>query len=456
MQVTQVAAEGLVRQFKVVVPATEIEERVATRLEDLKGRVRMPGFRPGKVPLGLLRKQYGKGLLGEVVEAAVDEGAKKAIGEHQLKPALRPKIEITAFDEGKDLEFALRVELLPEVPDVDMKAIALTRPVAAVEEAAVDRALERLAEARRGFAAPAEPRPARSGDRVTIDFEGSVDGRPFEGGSGSDLAVVLGAGGMIPGFEDQLVGAVAGEARTLEVTFPESYGEPGLRGKAARFEVRVKTVEEPLPIAVDDALAKSVGLDDLAALRRSMRERLEAELKAASRQRVKRRLLDHLAEAYPFGVPAGMVDIEFEAIWRQVEREMKERGLTFESEGKTEEEVKAEYRAIAERRVRLGLILSELGNKHEIKVEGHELQQAVIAQAQRFPGQERQVVEYYRSNAGALDALRAPIFEDKVVDFILQLANVTDQPVTPEELMREEEDEPASGPAAESAPAPAA
>lgn len=452
MQVTQVAAEGLVRQFKVVVPAAEIEDRVSTRLEDLKGRVRMPGFRPGKVPLGLLRKQYGKGLLGEVVEAAVDEGAKKAIGEHRLKPALRPKIEITAFDEGRDLEFAIELELLPEVPEIDLKAIALTRPVAAVEDATVAQALERLAQARRRFAAPAEARPAQAGDRVLIDFEGRVDGRPFEGGKGTDLPVVLGSGSMIPGFEDQLLGASAGETRTLEVTFPEAYGEASLRGKPATFTVEVKAVEEPLPVAVDDALAKEVGLDDLEALRRTMRERLEADLKAAARQKLKRRLLDHLATTYCFGVPAGMVDIEFQAIWRQVEREMQERGLTFEAEGKTEDQVKAEYRQIAERRVRLGLILSEIGGKHEIKVDGQELQQAVIAQAQRFPGQERQVVEYYRTNAGALDALRAPIFEDKVVDFILQLASVTDQTVSTEELLAEEEDEPAT---AEAQPAAA-
>lgn len=446
MQVTQVAAEGLVRQFKVVVPAAEIEDRVTSRLEDLKSRVRMPGFRPGKVPLGLLRKQYGKGVLGEVVEQAVEEGTKKAIGEHGLKPALRPEIEITAFDEGKDLEFAMRVELLPEVPEVDMKAISIVRPVAEVDETVRREALERIARSRQKFQPPAEPRPARAGDRVTIDYAGTVNGEPFEGGTGKDLAVVLGAGGTIPGFEDQLLGAVPGERRVIEVTFPETWGEASLRGKPARFEVEVKAVEEPLPVTVDDALAKELGFDDLAALEKAVAERIEADFKAASRLKAKRQLLDHLAATYRFEVPAGMVDIEFRAIWEQVEREMKERGLTFEAEGKTEEEMKAEYRAIAERRVRLGLILSDIGTRHGIKVEGSELQQAVIAQAQRFPGQERQVFEYYRNNAAALEALRAPIFEDKVVDFILQLAQVTEKKVTPEELMREDEEgEPAGG-----------
>ncbi|MCS6779117.1 MAG: trigger factor [Geminicoccaceae bacterium] len=455
MQVTQVAAEGLVRQFRIVVPAEEIESRVASRLEDLKARVRMPGFRPGKVPLPLLRKQYGKGVLGEVVEQAVDEGTKKAIGEHELKPALRPEIEITSFDEGKDLEFAVRVELLPEVPPIDLKAIELTRPVAAVDDAMVAETIERIARARQKFRAPAEPRPATKGDKVTIDFEGRIDGQPFEGGSGRDLSVVLGAGGTIPGFEDQLEGVVPGERRTIRVTFPENYGDAKLRGKEATFEIVVKAVEEPLPITIDDALAKEVGAEDLADLQKEVRERIEADFKTASRLKAKRRLLDRLAADYVFAVPKGMVDIEFDAIWREVEREMKERGLTFEAEGKSEEELKAEYRAIAERRVRLGLILSEIGTRHEIKVEGHELQQAVIAQAQRYPGREREVIDFYRSNAGALEALRAPIFEDKVVDFVLQLAKVTDQPVTPAELMREEDEEetPASGASAAEAKA---
>ncbi len=448
MQVTQVAAEGLVRQFKVVVPAAEIENRVTARLEELKARVRMPGFRPGKVPLSLLRKQYGKGILGEVVEQALDEAARKAIGEHQLKPALQPKVEITAFDEGQDLEAGLHVEILPEVPEVDLKAIRIERPVAAVEEATVAEALERIARSRQKFAAPAEPRPAREGDRVTIDFEGTIEGEPFQGGKGTDFAVVLGGGGTIPGFEDQLVGVRPGEERVIEVTFPETYGEARLRGKTARFQVRVKAVEEPLPVAVDQALAEELGFEDLAALRKAVSERIEADFKAASRLKAKRRLLDHLAETYRFAVPEGMVDIEFDAIWRQVEREMRERGLTFESEGKSEAEMKAEYRAIAERRVRLGLILSDIGRRHDIKVEGPELQQAVIAQAQRFPGQERQVFDYYQKNPAALEALRAPIFEDKVVDFILQLAQVTDLPVTPEVLMREDEEEDAAAPPA--------
>ncbi|MCS7266708.1 MAG: trigger factor [Geminicoccaceae bacterium] len=451
MQVEQVAAEGLLRQFRVVVPAAEIEDRLTSRLEELRARVRVPGFRPGKVPLKLLRVQYGRGILGEILEQAVDEGTRKAIGEHELKPALRPKVEITSFDEGKDLEFALQIEVLPEVPAVDLKAIEITRPVARADDRMVEEALERLARAHQKFRAPSEPRPAQEGDRVTIDFEGRIEGRPFEGGSGKDLALVLGAGGIVPGFAEQLVGVRAGEKRTIAVTFPEDWRDPALRGKSATFAVEVKAVEEPQPIVVDDAFAREMGAEDLSDLRKKLRERIEADLKAASRLKAKRRLLDRLARDYVFPVPKGMVDLEFEAIWEQVTREMKEHGLSFESEGKSEEEAKAEYRAIAERRVRLGLLLSDIGTKHGIKVESHELQQALLAHAQRFPGREREVVEYYRSNAAALDALRAPLFEDKVVDFILQLARVTDVVVTPEELAREDEEEQAPAEAASAA-----
>lgn len=446
MQVEQVAAEGLLRRFRVVVPAAEIEDRLTSRLEELRQRVRMPGFRPGKAPLVLLRRQYGRGILGEILEQAVDEGTRKAIGEHELKPALRPKVEITSFDEGKDLEFAIQVEVLPEVPSVDLKAIEITRPVASVDDQMVEEALERLARAHQKFQAPAEPRPAREGDRVTIDFEGRIDGRPFEGGSGKDLAIVLGSGGLVPGFEEQLLGVRAGEERTIVVNFPESWRDPSLRGKSAQFTVTVKAVEEPMPLSIDDAFAKEMGAEDLADLRQKLRARIEGDLKAASRLKAKRQLLDRLAEGYVFPVPEGMVELEFNAIWEQVTREMKERGLSFAAEGKSEEEAKAEYRAIAERRVRLGLLLSDIGNKNNIKVENHELQQALFAQAQRFPGREREVIEYYRSNPAALDALRAPLFEDKVVDFILQLARVTDVAVTPEQLLREEDEEDSSSP----------
>jgi trigger factor len=442
MQVTEVAADGLRRHYRVVVPAEEIESRVTSRLQGLAKRVRVPGFRPGKAPLGLLKAQYGKSVMGEVLEQAVDEGAKKAISDHELKPALRPKIEVTSFDEGKSLEFDVQLEVLPEVPQVDTTAIALTRLVCAVDEARVADALDRLAKARQQYRAPEPARPAREGDRVALDFEGSVDGQPFEGGKGTDVPLTLGGRTMIPGFEEQIAGMAAGESRTIEVTFPADFPNDQLKGKAASFAVTVKKVEEPVPVTVDDAFAKEVGVDDLAALQRTMRERIEQEYRGVARGRMKRQLLDHLAEAYPFEVPPGMVEMEFEAIWKQLQREMEQQGQSFASLGESEEASRAEYRAIADRRVRLGLILSDIGTRNGIKVEAQELQQAVMREAMRFPGQEKKVFDFYQSNPGALEQLRAPIFEDKVVDFIFSLAKVEERAVPVEELMADPDEAP--------------
>lgn len=434
MQVTELSAEGLKREYKVVVEAAEIEGQVAHRLEELKGRVRMPGFRPGKVPISLLRKQYGRSIMGEVLEQAVNRGSQKAIADHDLRPALRPKIEVTSFDEGADLEFTMAVEVLPEVPEVDLKAIELTRQVAEVGEDTVAQALERFAKRFQEYEAPAEPRPSRTGDRLIIDFEGRIDGEPFEGGKAEDMPLVLGSGFLLPGFEEQLTGVEAGAEVTIETTFPENYPNPDLAGKAATFAVKVKEIAEPKPVVLDDDLAKGQGFDSLEALKTAIRDSFAREYAQASRAKVKRALLDHLAEHYRFEVPPGMVDLEFEAIWKQLKDEMERTGESF-PEGKSEDEVKEEYRAIAERRVRLGLILSDIGQKNELKVESHELNAAIMEQARRYPGQEQQVVEFFRNNPQAVEQLRAPLYEDKVVDFILQMANVTEQQVTPEELM---------------------
>ncbi len=451
MQVTEVSAEGLAREFKVVFAAGEIEERVKSRLTRLGQTVRVPGFRPGKAPLSLLRKQYGRSIMGEVLEEAVDEGSREAISTNNLRPALQPKIEVTAFDEGKDLEFDLKLEVLPEIPEVDPASLELERQVAEVADDKVEETVKRLAEARRRFETPAEPRPSQEGDEVTVSFKGTIDGEPFEGGTGDDLPVVLGSGMMVPGFESQLEGVSEGDSREVTVTFPDTFPREELRGKTATFATEVKAVKAPLPVEIDDELAKQVGLDDLAALRKAMRERLEEEYRSAGRTKLKRQLLDSLAEGYPFPVPQGMVDLEFEGIWRQLTQEMERTGQTFESEGETEEQARAEYRRIAERRVRLGLILSDIGNRNDIKVEPQELQQAMLREARRFPGQERQVLEFFRNNQGALEQLRAPIFEDKVCEYIFQLAKVTEQPVTPEALLAEPEEDEAENEASESA-----
>jgi trigger factor len=444
MQVTEVSAEGLKREYKVIVQAGEIDDRVARRLEELSQRVRMPGFRPGKVPVSLLRKQYGRSVLGEVLEQAVNQGSQKAISDHELRPALRPKIEVTSFDEGKDLEFTMAVEVLPEVPEVDLRAIQLTRPVAEVTDDTLAKGLERFAERFQDYAAPTEPRPSRKGDRLIIDFAGTVDGEPFEGGSAEGFALVLGSGAMVPGFEDQLTGVGAGAKKQVDVTFPADFPNADLAGKPASFQVEVKEVEEPKPVILDDDLAKGQGFDDLGALEKTMREGLERHYASASRARVKRALLDRLAETYRFDVPPGMVDLEFESIWKQLGEELTRSG-ELERSGKSEDELKEEYRAIAERRVRLGLILSDVGQKNSLTVEQREVNAAVMQQAQRYPGQEQKVLEFFRSNPQAIEQLRAPLYEDKVVDFILQMATVEDQTVTVEELMRDPDDEEQEG-----------
>jgi trigger factor len=455
MQVTELSAEGLKREYKVVVEAAEIEGQVAHRLEELKGRVRMPGFRPGKVPVALLRKQYGRSVMGEVLEQAVNRGSQKAIADHELRPALRPKIEVTSFDEGADLEFTMALEVLPEVPEVDLKKIELTRPVAEVSEETVAGALDRFTRRFQEYEPPAEPRPSRIGDRVIIDFEGRIDGDAFEGGTAEDVPLVLGSGFMLPGFEEQLTGVEAGTDVTVQTQFPDSYPNADLAGKDATFAVKVKDVSEPKPVVLDDDLAKGQGFDDLPALQGAIRDSIAKEYAQLSRAKVKRALLDHLAENYRFQVPAGMVDLEFEAIWKQLKQEMERAGEAI-AEGKSEDELKEEYRAIAERRVRLGLILSDVGQKNELKVEQHELNSAIMDQARRYPGQEQKVLDFFRNNPTAVEHLRAPLYEDKVVDFILQMANVSERQVTPDELMADPdaEDE-SSAPGGTSDPSPA-
>ncbi|WP_035485627.1 trigger factor [Geminicoccus roseus] len=442
MQVTQVSADGLKHHLKVVVPAADIETQVSQRLEGLAKTARLPGFRPGKAPVSLLRKQYGRSVTGEILERSIDEGSKKAIADNQLRPALQPKVEVTSFDDGKDLEFDIHVENLPTPPEVDLSTIELTRYEADVAPETVQKALDDIVKGNRPYAEPAEPRPAKQDDRVTIDFAGKIDGVAFDGGTGTDMPVVIGSGMLVPGFEDQLVGASVGDEKTIEVTFPDDYGAENLRGKAATFDIKVTKIEEPGEVTVNDEFAKKLGQENVEKLHDAIRQRFSAEYGRATRLKLKRALLDVLAERHDFEVPPGMVELEFDAIWRQLTAEMQRLGQSFADEDKSEDEAKEEYRKIAERRVRLGLLLSDIGTKNEVKVENKELQQAMIAQAQRFPGQARQVFEFYQKNPGTLEQLRAPIFEDKVVDLIIEKAKVETKKVTPEELMKEaEEDE---------------
>src|SRR3954471_23262637 len=458
MQVTEISAQGLKREYKITVPADEIADRVTSRLQRLQQTIRMPGFRPGKAPLPLLRKQYGRSVMGEVLEEAVDQGARQAVEDRQLRPALRPKVEVTSFDEGKDLEFRVDLEVLPEVPEVDLAGLQLTKLVADVDEARVEQALDGLAKARQKHEPLAEPRPSQEGDELLVDFEGKVGGEAFEGGSAKDFTLVLGSKTMVPGFEDQLTSVSAGDRKQVTVTFPADFPRAELAGKEAVFDVTVKEVRAPVPYTLDDAWAKDLGEETVEGVRNRIRERLQEEYTGVSRMRQKRQLLDELSERYAFPVPEGMVEIEFDSIWKQLKDEMERSGSGPDEDGKSEDELKAEYRRIAERRVRLGLLLSDIGNRNGVQVTGEELQQAVLREAMRFPGQERQALEFIRNNQAALEQIRAPVFEDKVVDLVFSRAQVEERTVPVEELLRDPEGEeaPPAGAAAPAGPVEAA
>ncbi|HTV88775.1 MAG TPA: trigger factor [Stellaceae bacterium] len=530
MNVTETSADGLKRQFRITIPASEVEDQVTKRLGEIGRAVRIPGFRPGKVPLPLLKKRFGPAVRGEVLESAVQDSSAEAMREHNLRPAMPPKVEIVAAAEGSDLEYTMSVELLPDMPEPDFAGLDLERLVVDVPEAEIDKAIERLAEAQRK--AETVERPAQLGDIIVADAVGRIGDTEIPGSRGEGRQIRLGEEGLLPGFSEQLVGASAGDTRAVQVSFPEDYGDPEMAGKQALFEVAVKEVQERRPAAIDDTLAEAMALENLGELRQEMRQSMQRDYNAVARQRLKRALLDKLAERYDFPVPSGMVDMEFESIWSQYEGEKEARrqidaqragqaaGLAppdgpldaaalvapeetaleggserapasaeaaksephgehlaaghevshpgaadepldaaalvapeetalegaSDSEppapaGDEEDEGKrrAELRHIAERRVRLGLLLAEVGRNNNITVSQEELNQALVQEARRHRGYERQVVDYYRKNPDALNRLRAPIFEDKVVDFIVELAKPADRRVTPQELLAGEE-----------------
>jgi trigger factor len=444
MQITETSADGLKREYKVVVAAADIAEKINARLSELGRNVRLPGFRPGKVPMAMLKKRYGPHVMGEVLEQAVGDSSAQAMRDRGLRPALQPRIEIVSFEEGADLEYKMNVELLPEITPAPLGEIEIERLKPDIPEAEVDKHLERVAESNRKTS-PVE-RPAESGDAVVIDFVGRIGGAEFAGGKGENHTLKLGSNQFIAGFEHQLVGAKAGEKRTVRVTFPKEYGSDELAGKDAEFEVDVKEVRGFEPGGVDEELAQRIGFDSLDELKKTVREQLERDFGQVARQKLKRRVLDALAARHDFQVPTGMVDLEFDTIWKQLEEEKKRNPeLAAEDAGKGEEELKADYRKIAERRVRLGLLLSEIGRQNNIQVTNEEVNRALATEARRFPGQERKVVEFFRNNPDAMANLRAPIYEDKVIDFIVEMAKVTDKPVPPEELLKPDpEDEKAA------------
>ena len=441
MQVTEVSSEGLKRDFKVVIEAKEINEKVENRLRELAEKIKIPGFRPGKAPIKLLKQRYGPSVMGEVLERAVTDSSAQAISERGLRPAIQPKIEIDSFEDGKDLEYSMAVELLPEIEPMDFSSLELERVKVKVPEEEVTQALERLAASRKESKPLETPRPAQSGDVVVIDFKGTVHGEALPGMAGEDHHLELGSNTFIEGFEEQLIGASVGDERTVNVTFPEGYGNEKLSGQPAVFECTVKEIRESVPAELNDELAQSMGAESVDDLRQKVEERLAQDYDNFTRMRVKRQILDKLSEGHDFEVPDGMVDLEFDAIWHQVEQDREQGRTDPDDEGKSDDEVKTEYREIAERRVRLGLLLSEVGRLNQIEVAQDEVNRALFQEAQRHPGQEQQVLEYFQSNPEALAQLRAPLFEDKVIDFIIDLAKVSEREVSPDQLREEEEKE---------------
>ncbi|HRJ60910.1 MAG TPA: trigger factor [Azospirillaceae bacterium] len=440
MNITETSTDGLKRSFRIVISAQDIAAKNAARLEEVRQTVQLPGFRPGKVPLSVVQKRYGGSVLAEVLEALLEDSSRALVSERGLRPALQPKIEVEKYEDGGDLAFNMTLELLPDIEPGDLAAIELERPVADVPDEKVTESLTRIAETTKTTEPVTDDRPAANGDIVVIDFDGSVDGEKKPGMKGEGYELELGSGSFIPGYEEQLVGAKAGEHRSVVVTFPEQYHAPELAGKEAVFEVDVKEIRASVVPALDDEFAKKVGLSGLEELTKMVRERMEREYAGVSRLRVKRQLLDKLAETHDFTVPEGMVDIEFQGIWERLQEEIKA-GQAGEDADKSEDELKTEYRAIAERRVRLGLLLSEIGRRNNIEVTQEELNRAVINEARRFPGQERQVFEFFKNTPHAVENLKAPIFEDKVVDFIIELAKVTETKVAVEDLMRDPDEE---------------
>jgi trigger factor len=447
MQVTETLSEGLKREYKVVVPASELDAKVNARLDELKDRVRINGFRPGKVPVTHLKRMYGRSAMAEVIEATVRDTNNQIVSENGYKLAADPKVTLPteegAIDQliaGKsDLNYTMALEIVPPIALGDFKSIKLTRLAADVTDAEVEQGIARIVDQNKPYTVRPEGEKAAKDDRVTISFSGTIDGKPFEGGSGDDAVVLIGSNTFIPGFEDQLIGIGAGETRTLKVTFPARYMKEDLAGKAAEFVVTAKSIEAPGKVTADDDFAKSLGLESLTKLRDAVKDSISREHAGMSRQKLKRALLDELDKLHKFEPPPTLVEEEFDRVWKSVLSELETERKTFADEGTTEEKAKAEYRAIAERRVRLGLVLAEIGEKNNITVTEDELSRAVMERARQFAGQEQRVWDYYRQNPQAVAALRAPIFEEKVVDFLVELAGVTDSKVSRDELYKEDD-----------------
>jgi trigger factor len=444
MEVTETKVEGLSRSYQIRVSRDELQQKLDARIKEIQPQMRLKGFRPGKVPPSHIKKMFGKDLMGEMIESLVKETNEKAIEDADVRPASQPDVkldgEIEPVLEGNaDLAYEMNIDIMPDFEPVDPGTLKIERPVCDIPDEDIDEAIGRLAEQNMQYEARGKTAKARDGDAVVIDFVGKIDGEEFEGGSAEGATVVIGQGRFIPGFEEQLVGVKAGQSKDLNVTFPDDYNAEHLAGKEAVFEVKVEEVRAPKTAEIDDEFATGLGLESLEQLRELVTNQLQGEFTGASRAKAKRALLDTLDKGHDFDLPPGMVDQEFDQIWAQLQQEKEAGRLEEEEAAKPEDELKSDYRKIAERRVRLGLVLAEIGRKAEIQISEQEVQQALIAEARRFPGQEREVIDFFQKNPNAMAQLRAPIYEDKVVDHILEVAEVTDKSVSKDELFAEDE-----------------
>ena len=449
MQVTETLSQGLKRAYKVVLPAKDLAARLDGQLVEMKSKAKINGFRPGKVPVSYLKRVYGKSVMADVVQSAVTEANRKIVEDNGLRLANEPKIDFPtdqaeiekALAAEGDLSYSVNIEVLPKFEIGSFADVELERLVLKVTDPEVDEAMQRLADRNRSFTPREAGEAAQSGDKTTIDFLGKIDDVAFEGGAGTDTDLVLGSNTFIPGFEDQLIGAKAGEERKVNVTFPETYGAANLAGKAAVFDVTVKAVAAPGAVEFNDEFAKGFGLEDLEKLKEAIRGNLQGEYDRMSAEKLKRALLDALDKRYSFELPDSLVEQEFAGIWQQVEAEQKRSGKTFADENTTEEAARAEYRGIAERRVRLGLLLAEVGDKAEVKITDDEMSAALVERVRQFPGQEKAIWDYYRNNQEALASVRAPLFEAKVVEHIVSQSKVTEKEVSKEELMKQDDED---------------
>ena len=444
MNVTETKSEGLSREYRVSIPKVDLAAKFNAKISELQPKMNLKGFRPGKVPAAHIKKMYGKSIMGDIVNDLVQETSDKALAEKALRPASRPSIQLTSDQEKlingeSDLDYSIALEIMPEFEPTDISTISIERMVAEIPEEEIQESLQKLADNNKAY--EAKEGKAENGDAVVIDFVGSIDGEKFDGGAAEGHTLVLGSGRFIPGFEEQLVGVSAGEDVKVNVKFPDEYQAETLKGKDALFEVKVHEVKGPKDVEINDDFAKTLGLEGLDALKDAIKAQISGELGFATRQQVKRVLLDALDERHAFDLPPLMVKAEFEQIWSQFEAERKADRLSEEDKNKSDEELRAEYQKIAERRVRLGLVLAEIGRRAEVQITNEELVRSLRQEASRYPGQEKQVIEFYTKNQNAMAQLRAPIYEEKVVDYILEKATVTDKTVSREELMKEIGDE---------------